>query len=51
MDFLRNHAPLAGGDTRYGGTGGSLADTPNLANHAKPAYHAKPSQSFLIPLP
>ena len=27
MDFLRNHAHLAGGDTRK---------TPNLANHAKP---------------
>ncbi len=41
MDFLRNHAHLAGGDTRK---------TPNLANHGirqegKGPPHATPSQS------
>ena len=41
MDFLRNHAHLAGGDTRK---------TPNLANHGirqegKGPPHANPSQS------
>ena len=41
MDFLRNHAHLAGGDTRK---------TPNLANHGirqegKTPPHANPSQS------
>ena len=41
MDFLRNHAHLAGGDTRK---------TPNLANHGKHQEgktppHANPFQS------
>ncbi len=41
MDFLRNHAHLAGGDTRK---------APNLANHGirqegKGPPHANPSQS------
>ena len=41
MDFLRNHAHLAGGDTRK---------APNLANHGirqegKGPTHANPSQS------
>ena len=33
------------------GKGGALPTPPNSANHAKPAYHAKPSQSFLTKIP
>ncbi len=49
MDFLRNRAPLVGGDTR------EERKTPHLAHHAiylaHRAIYLKPSQSFTTEIP
>jgi hypothetical protein len=66
MDFLRNHAHLAGGDTpnlanhdiRQEGKGPPHAN-PSQSRQGSPprqplsitAYHGKPSESFLIQIP